>query len=60
MPDRLPMELWCLSAIMLPRVFDLVFCKILFGNKHIIIWHWLFYIHFMYGVCKLDSWAHIL
>jgi hypothetical protein len=26
-PGRLPVELWCLSAAMLPRVFDLVFCK---------------------------------
>jgi hypothetical protein len=26
-PSRLPMELWCLSAAMLSRVFDLVFCK---------------------------------
>jgi hypothetical protein len=26
-PDRLSVVLWCLSATMLPRVFDLVFCK---------------------------------
>jgi hypothetical protein len=26
-PGRLPVELWCLSAAMLLRVFDLVFCK---------------------------------
>jgi MFS-type transporter involved in bile tolerance (Atg22 family) len=26
-PGRLPVELCCLSAAMLPRVFDLVFCK---------------------------------
>jgi hypothetical protein len=32
---RLPIELWCLSAAMLLRVFDLVFYKILFG-KYII------------------------
>jgi hypothetical protein len=29
-PDRLPVELWCLSTMMLSRVFDLVFCKTLF------------------------------
>ncbi len=48
---RLPVELWCLSATMLPRVFDLVFCKTLFGNKYFILWHWLFCIHFLYGMC---------
>jgi hypothetical protein len=26
-PSRLLVELWSLSAAMLPRVFDLVFCK---------------------------------
>jgi hypothetical protein len=26
-PGRLHVVLWCLSAAMLPRVFDLVFCK---------------------------------
>jgi hypothetical protein len=26
-PGRLPVEFWCLFATMLPRVFDLVFCK---------------------------------
>jgi hypothetical protein len=36
---QLPVELWCLSASMLVRVFDLVFCKTLFC------------IHFQYGMC---------
>jgi hypothetical protein len=36
-PDRLPLVLWCLSATMLLRVFDLVFCKTLFSNKYIIL-----------------------
>jgi hypothetical protein len=31
---RLHIELWCLSTMMLPRVFDLVFCKTLFDNKY--------------------------
>jgi hypothetical protein len=26
-PSRLPVELWCLSAAMLLRVFNIVFCK---------------------------------
>jgi hypothetical protein len=26
-PGQLPVVLWCLSTAMLPRVFDLVFCK---------------------------------
>jgi hypothetical protein len=26
-PGRFPVELWCLSTAMLPRVFNLVFCK---------------------------------
>jgi hypothetical protein len=34
---RLPVELWCLSAAMLSRVFDLVFCKTLFDNDYIIL-----------------------
>jgi hypothetical protein len=29
-PGRLPMELWCRSATILSKVFDLVFCKALF------------------------------
>jgi hypothetical protein len=29
-PGRLSVELWCLSAAMLSRVLDLVFCKTLF------------------------------
>jgi hypothetical protein len=29
-PGRLPVVLWCLSAAMLSRVLDLVFCKTLF------------------------------
>jgi hypothetical protein len=51
-PGRLPMELWCLSTVVSSRVFDLVFCKALFGNKYIILWHWLFCIYFLYGMCK--------
>jgi hypothetical protein len=50
-PGRLPMELWHLSAVMLLRVFDLVFCNTLFGNKYYILWHWLFCIQFLYGMC---------
>jgi hypothetical protein len=49
--DRLPVVLWHLSAVMLPRVFDLFFCKKLFDNKYYILWHWLFCIHFLYGMC---------
>jgi hypothetical protein len=49
--SRLRVELWCLFAVMLLRVFDLVFCKTLFGNKYYILWHWLFRIHFLYGIC---------
>jgi hypothetical protein len=33
------------------RVFDLVYCKISFGNKYIILWHWVSCIHFLYGMC---------
>jgi hypothetical protein len=29
-PGRLPVALWCLSTAVSSRVFDLVFCKILF------------------------------
>jgi hypothetical protein len=36
---QLPVELWYLSAVLLSRVFDLVFCKILFGDKYYILWH---------------------
>jgi hypothetical protein len=36
-PSRLPVELWCRSAAVSSRVFDLVFCKILFSNKYIIL-----------------------
>jgi hypothetical protein len=36
-PGRLPMELWCCSAIVSLRVFTLVFCKTLFSNKYIIL-----------------------
>jgi hypothetical protein len=50
-PDQLPVELWCLFAAMLPKVFDLVFCKILFGNNYYILWYWLFCIYFLYGMC---------
>jgi hypothetical protein len=39
---RLPVELWCLSATMFPRVFNIVFCKTLFDNNYYILWHWLF------------------
>jgi hypothetical protein len=48
---RLPVELWCLSAAMLPRVFGIVFCKTIFGNKYYILRHWLFCIHFLYDMC---------
>jgi hypothetical protein len=62
-PSRLPVELWCRSATLLLRVFILVFCKTLFGNKCYILWYWLFCIHYPFYVrymCKLDSWAHML
>jgi hypothetical protein len=35
--DRFPMMLWCLSATMLLRVFVLVFCMTLFGDKYYIL-----------------------
>jgi hypothetical protein len=38
-PGRLPVELWSLSAAVSSRVFNLVFCKTLFGKKYIILWH---------------------
>jgi hypothetical protein len=50
-PDWLPMKLWCFSAAVSSRVLDLVICKTLFGNKYIILWHWLFCTHFLYGIC---------
>jgi hypothetical protein len=50
-PSRLPVELWCLSAAMLLKVFNLVFVKTLFGNKYYILWHWLICINFLYGIC---------
>jgi hypothetical protein len=34
---RLPVKLWCRSAIVSSRVFALVFCKTLFSNKYIIL-----------------------
>jgi hypothetical protein len=34
---QLPMELRSLFTAMLPRVFELVFCKTLFDNKYIIL-----------------------
>jgi hypothetical protein len=48
---RLPIELWCHSTTMSLRVIDLVFCKTLFNNKYFILWHWLFCIHFLDGMC---------
>jgi hypothetical protein len=48
---QLHVELWCLSTAMLLRVFDLVYYKTLFGNKYIILRHWLFCIHFLNGMC---------
>jgi hypothetical protein len=36
-PGRLSVELWSLFAALLPRVFDLVFCKTLFSNKYYIL-----------------------
>jgi hypothetical protein len=48
---RLSVELWCRSAAMSSRVINLVFCKTLFGNKYIILWDWLFFIHFLYDMC---------
>jgi hypothetical protein len=50
-PGRLPVDSWCSSTVVSSRVFALVFCKILFDNKYIILWHWLFCIHFLYGMC---------
>jgi hypothetical protein len=43
-------ELWCFYAVVSPRVIDLVSCKVLFSNKYYILWHWLFCIHFLYGM----------
>jgi hypothetical protein len=50
-PGRLPVELWCLSAAMLLIMLDLVFCKTLVMKKYTILRHWLFCIHFLYGMC---------
>jgi hypothetical protein len=50
-PGHLPMELWSVFTVVSLRVFTLVFCKTIFGNKYIILWHWLFCIHFLYGMC---------
>jgi hypothetical protein len=50
-PSWLHVELRSLSTVVTSRVFALVFGKTLFGNKYIILWHWLFYIHFLYGMC---------
>jgi hypothetical protein len=50
-PGRLPVELWCRSVAVSSRVFALVFCKTLFSNKYIILWHLLFCTHFLYGMC---------
>jgi hypothetical protein len=47
---QLPAKLLCLSTAMLPRVFDLVFCKTLIDNKYYILWHLLFCIYFLYGM----------
>jgi hypothetical protein len=48
---RLPVELGCRFANVSLRVIDLVICKTLFDNKYIILWHWLFCIHFLYSIC---------
>jgi hypothetical protein len=36
-PGQLPVDLQYLSAAMSSRVFNLLFCKTLFGNKYIIL-----------------------
>jgi hypothetical protein len=60
-PGRLPVELWCLSAAMLSRVLDLVFCKILFMKLiYYIETLVILYSFSVRYVWKLDSWAHIL
>jgi hypothetical protein len=51
-PDRLSIELWCLSAVGLSRVFNLVFYKTLFNNKYYILWHYLLCIYFLYDLYK--------
>jgi hypothetical protein len=59
-PDQLPTELCSLSTVMLPGVFDLVFCKTLFGNILYIMTLVILYPFSVRYVCKLHSWAHIL
>jgi hypothetical protein len=59
-PVRMHVELWSLSAAMLPRVFGVVFCKTLFGNILYIVTLVVLYPFSVRYVCKLDSWAHIL
>jgi hypothetical protein len=55
------MELWCLSAAILSRVLDLVFCKTLFVKEiYYIETLVILYQFFVWYACKLDSWAHIL
>jgi hypothetical protein len=57
----LSMELWHLFTAMLLRVFDLVFCKTLFGKKILYIMTLVILYPFSVRyVCKLDSRAHIL
>jgi hypothetical protein len=48
---RLPVELLCLSTMILPRVFDLVFCKALFGNKYYIYSDIGYFVSFFCTVC---------
>jgi hypothetical protein len=45
--------LWSYGAVLLlyVRVFAFVFCRTLFSNKYIILLHWLYCIHFLYGMC---------
>jgi hypothetical protein len=55
------MEIWCRFATVSSRVFDLVFYKTLFGNKYYIFVTLVNLCPiFVWYVCKLDSWAHIL
>jgi hypothetical protein len=54
--ERLPRSIAC--GVMVSFCCDasesvrLVFCKILFCNKYYILWHLLFCIHFLYGMCE--------
>jgi hypothetical protein len=50
-PGQLPVELWSLFTGVSLRVVDFVFCQTLFGNKYIILQHWLFCIHSLNGMC---------